>query len=161
MLALVAQEDTTRCTWEGRLPDRGAVTASVESPAEVARLTAILRSGTKNERQSAARALGALGDNSAIPSLIAAAALPEKHVASQAVWALGRLRGPVVEQALITALASSDHHIQQAAACGLGRVGSSGAVTPLKAMLKSANQFVASAAAWSINRIEHLPRPPE
>jgi HEAT repeat protein len=55
-------------------------------------LAGFLRSGAKEERISAARALGSLGDPRAGGMLVAAMADPEWTVRAQAARALGRLR---------------------------------------------------------------------
>lgn len=145
--------DTTRCTWEGRLPARLESVRSVDRSEESARLQALLRTGTKHERQLAARSLGALGDTSAVTALIFASRDTNSHVALEAVWALGRLPDRRTELPLREALASSDVHIQQAAACGLGRSGGAGSLVVLRPLQGSTNQYVASAANWAIAQI--------
>lgn len=160
MLALLAVlmsaapiTDSTRCTWEGRLPARLDTVRPVARTAEGTRLLELLRIGNKHERQMAARALGALGDTSAVAALIVASRDTNAHVALEAVWALGRLPDRRTETPLQEALGSANVHIQQAAACGLGRSGGTGSRAALRRLQRSPNPFVSSAATWALSQI--------
>lgn len=156
-LTAIGAADTSRCTWEGRLPDRGHFTVVVSQPGQVNRLTSMFRGGSKHDRQMAMRALGQLGDPAAIPVLAEGSADSSKHVASEAAWALGRISDRRVAPLLLTALKSTDQHVLQAAACGLGRTAGTQAIVPLQELLRSSDPFVAEAARWSIERIRALP----
>ena len=157
LIALSGPADTARCTWEGRLPERGVYQPVVSRPTQVVRLTRAFRKGSKNDRLLAVRSLGAIGDVNAVPLLIEAAADTNKHVALEAVWALGRLQDNRAAPVLLRSLHSPSPEIQQAAACGLGRRGDASSVPALTDLLKSTNVFVASAADWSIRQIRARP----
>ena len=157
LLLLSGPADTTRCTWEGRLPERGAYQPTVSRPSQVVRLTRAFRTGSKNDRLLAVRALGAIGDVGAMPLLIEAAADTNKHVALEAVWALGRMRDNRAAPVLLRSLHSPSPEMQQAAACGLGRRGDPDILPVLTELLSSPNVFVASAAEWSIRQIRSSP----
>ncbi|MEO8575939.1 MAG: HEAT repeat domain-containing protein [Gemmatimonadales bacterium] len=157
MVIALVMPDTARCTWEGRLPERGAHQPAVSRPSQMTRLTRVFRTGSKNDRLYAVRSMGAIGDLSAMPVLIEAAADTNKHVSLEAVWALGRMQDSRVAPILLNALRSPDSQVQQAAACGLGRAGNTRSLRALSELLSSTNVFVASAARWSIEQIKSNP----
>ena len=84
------------------------------------------RDGLGVDRE-AARALGLIGDASAVPALRDALASRESEVRSCAVVSLGQLaaKSPDAVKAIITALDDDHHSVQAAAANTLGRLGPS------------------------------------
>jgi aminopeptidase N len=92
-------------------------------------------------RQAALRAMGALGDDSVVPSLVEWSS-PGKPslLRSIAIGALGRvdLKNHDITARLITYLSESSFDIRFASVFALGRRGDPTAIEPLEALLKSA-----------------------
>jgi HEAT repeat protein len=105
--------------------------------------------------ETAARALGRIGDACAVPSLIAALDDAEERVHHPAVEALGQIGDPRAVERLVTALKDERDKIRSAAAKGLGLIGDARAVEPLVAALDDA--AVKGEAAQALDRLNWQP----
>ncbi len=122
-------------TVEAISEDGGAVTYSVDNIV----LTAILESAdVSSARQAAAaRALGLLGDASAVPALLTAAQSSDVRVANAAVESLGVLRAEAAIPALTGLLAEPRTATLSTVADALAAIGTPEALMPLHVALAS------------------------
>ena len=118
-----------------------------------AELIADLRSENPKQKASAARKLGELGDQDAVPHLITA--LPEGGEARQdIIWALGRIGDSRASGTLIPVLHDENWHLRAAAAEALGLIQEGeGVVDALIQALADANDSVHWKAAWALGEI--------
>ena len=106
-------------------------------------------------RRNAAWALGALDDQRAVPSLVAALKDPEPAVREQTAWALGAIDDARAVQPLIGALRDDTPAVRRQAAWALGAIDDAAAVDALVNALKDSNARVREQAAWAIGAIAH------
>ena len=119
-------------------------------------------------REEAARALGDLGDMSAVDALIKALYDLDVDVRFAAAEALGKLRGETAVKPLIRLLGKDDDpDVRASAATALGQIQHSSAITPLIEQLDHADRFVRAAvlealgnlkAFAAVQRIVHIMR---
>jgi HEAT repeat protein len=100
-------------------------------------------------REQAARALGLIGDRSAVPYLIAALEDPEFRVGVEAARALGRLGDDRAVDPLATLLNSSDTELRETAVIALAQLGAA-SVKRLVAILSHSSFSAAQAAARAL-----------
>jgi HEAT repeat protein len=93
-------------------------------------------------RASAARALGPMGSNVALPALRSAVSDPSKKVQKWAMRSLGELRDRECLDALIDGLQNEDWGIRSYAAGALGEIGDQRATDSLIAILRDSHRTV-------------------
>ena len=104
----------------------------------VTALTEALRSDANEKvRAIAAWALGSIGDEDAVPVLIASLNDANKGVRARAVWAIGSIEPRRAPPALFTVLRDSDPMMRQLAAWALFQIEDEGAIPALNAALKA------------------------
>jgi HEAT repeat protein len=103
-------------------------------------------------RETAARALGQVGDSRAVKPLIKALGDGDWEVRKAAAKALGKIGKPAVEP-LIKALGDDGYGVAEAAAEALGEIGDTRAVEPLSEALGDDGYGVAEAAAIALGKI--------
>lgn len=100
-------------------------------------LIAALKNERDKVRQSAAKALGRIGDPRAVEPLIAALQDDHGHVRELSARALGSIGDPRAVEALIAVLQGKDYeYVREAAAEALGKIGDARAIEPLLAALQ-------------------------
>ena len=105
-------------------------------------------------RFEVANALGIIGGETAVKSLIAALQSDDSLVRKEAAWALGRIGSGRAVEPLIDALRDGDSDVRGNAASALGEIGGERAVERLiAAALYDDEQPVRSCAAWALGRI--------
>ena len=112
-----------------------------------------LTSAGPTGRRNAAWALGALDDQRAVPSLIAALKDAEMAVREQASWALGALDDARAVQPLMGALRDASPAVRRQSAWALGALDAAAAVDVLVSALKDADPRVREQAAWALGAI--------
>lgn len=108
----------------------------------------------ESARSGAARRLGDIGDNRAVPYLIDALDDEGKLVRFQAVKALGSLGDPIAVEPIIKLLTDERFFVREAAAEALGNIGDPRALEPLKQLLDDKFPKVRKAAQDAIEAIE-------
>jgi HEAT repeat protein len=123
-------------------------------PDGVKELTRVLREDPEPQvRQSAAVALGFIGDGSAGGPLAAALSDGDAATRLAAVQALSTLRSPAGVPALTESLKSPSQPLRRAAALALGEIGDASAAPALRPLLKDADPAVQGAAAQALGRL--------
>ena len=112
-----------------------------------------LSSRKKNIRLNAATLLGAIGDEKAIPALIATLKDNNKLVRREASTALSRMGEPAVDP-LIETLGDEDWRVRGAAAWALGNLGDEKAIPALEELLDDESGFVKQGAQSAIASIK-------
>lgn len=104
-------------------------------------------------RETAAEALGQIGDARVVGALVAAQDFDQDwHVVKAASEALVKIGDAAVEP-LVTALKDQRDHVRSASAQALGNIGSTRAVEPLVVALIDQQDVVRSAAAGALGKI--------
>jgi HEAT repeat protein len=88
-------------------------------------------------RSIAAWSLGSIGDEDAVPALVAALKDANKGVRTRAVWALGAIEPRQAPPALLAVLRDSEPMVRQLAAWALFQIEDPGAIPALNAALKA------------------------
>jgi HEAT repeat protein len=105
-------------------------------------------------RRDAAKALGEIGDATAMEPFIAALKDPKKNVRDTAVEAIGKLGGnPRAVAALAEPLKNGNSIAREEAASALGKIGHKSAVEHLVSALKDEDCFVRQSAAAALGKI--------
>jgi len=104
-------------------------------------------------RRRAARALGQLGDPSAVEPLINALKDKSSRVRVSATEALVKIGDPHAVEPLIATLKDENERVRREAVIVLGQLGDSRAVEPLIAALKDEEHSVRSTAAGALGEI--------
>ena len=112
-----------------------------------------LSSRKKNIRLNAATLLGAIGDEKAIPALIATLKDNNKLVRREASTALSHMGEPAVDP-LIETLGDEDWRVRGAAAWALGNLGDEKAIPALEELLDDESGFVKQGAQSAIASIK-------
>jgi HEAT repeat protein/beta-lactamase regulating signal transducer with metallopeptidase domain len=136
--------------------EKGAGLTSREAARAVAALIPTLRDADADVRQTAAQALGELGDPRAVEALMRALRTdPVAGVRQMAAWALGEIEDTRAVPALGEAVrgdASPD--VREMAAWALGEIESPNAIDPLRAALRDSSPGVRAKAVWALGEIE-------
>jgi len=111
------------------------------------------RSPVAAVRRRAAGALGALGDEAAVPVLVVALADPEPVVRAEAARSLGLLRDSRAAPALCRALADPDASVRFYAAYALGEIKDKGTAPALLKALGDPEWCVRDQAAWALREL--------
>ena len=139
-----------------RLGDKRIRTRSDSSSANPAMIRSLLESlkdDNGQNRQSAARTLGEIGDPTAIPGLIAALRHRSENTRTAAAAALGQIGNPLAVGALLEALQDRDYLVRQTAVQALGEIGEPSAVAHLGKLLYDHDKFVRAAAYKALAKI--------
>ena len=105
-------------------------------------------------RRDAAKALGEIGDPTAMDPLIAALKDSKKDVRDAAAEALGKMGGhPRAVESFAESLKNGNSIAREEAASALGKIGHESAVDPLVGALKDESFFVRQSAAASLGKI--------
>jgi HEAT repeat protein len=132
---------------------------AIGTPEAVCGLIEVLRHGPPWVRSEAARGLGVIGDQSAVPALIKA--LRDRYARSDSAIALGRLQAVTATPSLVAALEDRDPQVRWHVAIALGLVGDEAAVPALAGALTDPNEDVRGHAAQALGRLRaigQLPR---
>lgn len=140
LVNFLEQVDPGRDPWGvGKLADELGRRKAQEAVPRLLEMLAI--EGTQKMMTPIIRALGKIGDPTAVEPLIVA--LQQKgDASSDAAWALGYLGNGRAISPLIEALGYSKKWIRCSAAKALGRLGDEKAIEPLRGMLSDADEWV-------------------
>ncbi len=117
------------------------------------KVAADLQSGEIAVRVHAARALGRVGEVSAVPPLMEALGDPDPAVRREAAKALGSIKDGRAAEPLITALADSNTNVRHCAAYALGEIKDRRAAGKLLQALGDPEWCVRDQAAWALREI--------
>ena len=112
-----------------------------------------LRSAIASVRQSAAAALGRLGDRSAVPALAGALSDTAPGVRREAAKALGSIKDARAVPVLVAALRDDDRNVRFYAAYALGEIKDPKAAPPLLEALGDPAWSVRDQAAWALREL--------
>jgi HEAT repeat protein len=104
-------------------------------------------------RENAVWALGALGNDRAVPVVTRALTDTEAAVRRRGAWALGALDASEAVTALVGALSDDDAGVRRQAAWALGAIGDRTAVDALVKALGDSSPDVREQAAWALGAI--------
>lgn len=136
--------------WAFRNRDFGAA----GDPRVIAALTeTMLTDSHPQARQGAASALARVGDRTALPALLTAAADPNKHIRQAATEALGRVGDRAAQPILMRLTEDPEPHVRYEAAVALGRVGDAQARPSLQRLIDDPDKPVREVAENALRRL--------
>ena len=138
-----------------RDPEPLVVGASVKPfPEDIAAITKLISGGSSMEsRANAARAVGILRGQQAIPELLKGLQSPDKEVTLESINALGKIRDISVGPKMTFLLGSGDKDVQIAAAEVLGNLRTKEAIQGLEQLVRSGKKDVQRTALTALAKI--------
>ena len=126
----------------------------MEDKRDIEGLKRVLATGkTRAIKIEAAEALGKIGDDRAVLSLLSVLAHDDNDVRTFAAIALGRIGDPRAVEPLIATLSDHHHEVRSSAALALGKLADQRAVHPLLALAHDPYEEVRKAAQEALDNI--------